>query len=97
MCRNDATDIHEICSGGRRQCAIGERALLLSLCRWCHAGVQFLPHDLQLALKRMVDPVGYDLECYRRVMRGKDGRQDAVVLTEEDIELAASRLAEFFG
>jgi hypothetical protein len=43
----------------------------------------------------MVDPVGYDLECYRRVMRGKDGR-DAVILTDGDIELAASRLAELF-
>jgi hypothetical protein len=58
--------------------------------------LQAMTHDLQLALKRMVDPAGFDLEVYRRVMRGKDGRQDAVILTDEDIELAANRLAELF-
>lgn len=86
-CGKKATDIHEITAGGaRRQTALDKRALLLSLCRCCHSMIQGWRHTQQLHLKMIVDREGYDLDTYRRVMRGKDGRPDAVIVTQEDVD-----------
>lgn len=85
-CRKEwATDIHEITRGKYRSAAIGVRACLLSVCRRCHDEIQCWPLARQLALKRSVDPAGYDLEEVRRVIRGSSGRA-AVVVTETDVD-----------
>lgn len=91
-CKREACECHEITAGyGKRQLATGERALILGTCRWCHPTLQAKPHAWQLALKRIVDPEGFCLETYRRVMCPW---RKAVIVSIEDVTLAAQ---EIFG
>ena len=74
ICGEVATDTHEIARGRNRLKAQSERCCLLHLCRGCHDEVgdpAAWPISRQLALKKKVDPMGYDLQRFNEIMGRK--------------------------
>lgn len=68
--RKQATDIHELFSAGRRHVARQHRSCILHLCRTCHEKLQHAPKALQLAIKLVSDPQGFDLLEFNRLYPG---------------------------
>lgn len=84
-CKSDSHDTHEITNASRRGKSLGERAVLLRLCRRHHEELTGLPlkdkWTTQLAIKLIADPVGYSLERFRELMN-----QGGRIVEQEEID-----------
>lgn len=87
-CQNMATDLHEISRGAAREASLGVRAALLHLCRECHDCMEWVPVVVQLAVKRIADPIGYD----RRRVNKLRGRAENSI-TEDEVDRWVTRLS----
>src|SRR5688500_17522972 len=62
--------LHEFSSCAARSASLGVRAALLQLCADSHRLMDWLQVDAQPAIKRLVDPDGYDRRAVN-VLRGR--------------------------
>lgn len=88
-CRNDASEVHEICSGQYRQKCRCESAGLLWLCWECHPklqGMQFL-HEA-LAIKLVSDPWHFDEDAVREILQPTGRYADVFYLSDVTQHLA---------
>lgn len=77
---------HEISRGAGRSSSLGVRAALLNLCLTCHRIMDWMPVAGQLAIKKIVDPEGYDRATVCRLR----GRAETDI-TESEVERWVSR------